>query len=848
MAPLESPLPIPLTILMPTPLATPLAISLPTPMPPPLPISPPTPPAILMPIPMPTPLPISPPTPPAILMPIPMPTPLPISPPTPPAILMPMPMPTPIPMPISPPTPPAILMPMPTPMATPCRPRRNALCCFFTAHLFWTYIALAQRSTVSFGPLTEYPLGRPPATVFVVPAKPPAPPSVIVGFADAPGLLTFAVSEAGLISPSGSINTSFPAGCLLVTDIDRDQTLEVITLSTQGSAVSVIKLSASPAKETVLPLDVRAQRMIVTDINADGQTDVLLFGRSMSGVATFLGSPQGGLRPGPVLFAEVSVSDMYAGDLNGDRITDVILLDWLSERLLVHFGIGRAMFSEQVRLDLPGEPEKLDVMPVKQRRTLCVAVTLPGELAVAYVLGTPAGEFVLEERIDVQARPTGVQLAMINNDLFPDLVCSTTSGMFVAMGSSAVTVADGCVFGAGADAISWSVADVDGDRRNDLVFAGRDSRSLVVLANAAGRTVTKWPAVYAVGVRPAGLSLADVNGDGRPDVVVANNGSSSVSVLRNTGDGRLDGQRAFAVPEHPTAVRPAPARGEAQLALVTTHPAEDILGVLRISNGLNRARQFSIPTGPRPHVLLVDADAAGEGLSVLVRYGQQNGNRTIGYFEELAGRQFLEHTFSPSFAGTVTAVAVGDFWGNLRSDLLLGTRDKTAKVSGIAIAPAIAGYDFQRIQPLFRLPDSAAQVRTLLAAFVDDDVYLDAVVLLGPPANSLGIAYGGPGRLMSPPKEWISPVAAGYDPEAIVVEDVDRDGTKDIVFLDQTREAILCSYGRGDGRFTPPLNILPAPGVRHFIVGSLDTPRVLDLILSEERRHVISVHSGAFAR
>jgi hypothetical protein len=735
---------------------------------------------------------------------------------------------------------------VPSPIAR--RPRRTVLYGFFTAQLFWTYIALAQRSTVSFGPLADYALGRPPAALSVAPANPPAPPAIIVGFADAPGLLTYTVSEAGVISPAGSIATSLPVSYLLITDIDRDQKQEVITLSAQGSTVGVIKWGAVPAKETVYQLDVRAQRMIATDINADGQTDILLFGRSMSGVATLLGTPQGGLRPGPLLFPEISVSDMHAGDLNGDRLTDLILLDWLSERLLVHFGIGRAIFSEQVRLDLPGEPDKLDVISVKQRRTLCVAVTLPEEHAVAYVLGTPAGEFVLQESIDVQARPTGVQLAMINNDLFPDLVCSTTSGMFVAMGSTVVTVADGYLFGTGADAVAWTVADVDGDRRNDLVFAGRDTRSLTLLANASGRTIAKWPAVYPVGVRPAGLSLADVNGDGHPDVAVANAGSATVSILRNTGEGRLEGERVFAVPNHPAAVLPIPLRGGAQRTLVTTHPAEDILGVVRITSGLNRGRQFSIPTGPRPHVLLVDADEAGERLSVLVRYGPPNGNKTVGYFEELAGRQFLEHTFSPAFAGTVTAVAVGDFSGNLRSDLLLGTRDRTARVSGIAMAPAIAGYDFQRIQPLFGLPDSTAQVKTLLAAFVDDDAYLDAVIALGPPTNSLGVTYGRPDRSMSAPPEWIGPVVTGDDPESIVVDDVDRDGTKDIVVLDQSREAIICMYGRGGRRFTPPVSILSAPGVRYFVVGSLSTPRVMDLILSEERRHVISVHQGVFVR
>jgi hypothetical protein len=744
-------------------------------------------------------------------------------------------------------------MPEPMPhseflLQIPRRSRRGVLYGFFTAHLFWTYLALAQRSTVSFGPQTEYGLGRTPAALFVAPAAPPAPPFLIVGFADTPGLLMYTLSEEGVISPAGSIATSLPTSSLLVADMDHDQKPEVISLSMHGSAVSIIKRSSVPVKETVLPLDVRAQRVIATDINADGHADLLLFGRSMSGIATFLQTPKGDMRRGPVLFPEVSVSDMFAGDLNGDHLTDLILLDWLSERLLVHFGIGRAMFSEQVRLDLPGEPDKLDVIAVKQRRTLCVAVTLPGDQAVAFVLGTPAGEFTLQEQIGVQARPTGVRLSMINDDLFPDLVCSTTSGMFVAMGTSAVTVADGYLFGAGADALSWAVADADGDRRNDLVFAGKDTRSLIVLANASGRGVSKWPAAYPVGVRPAGLCLADVNGDGRQDVAVANAGSSSVSVLHNSGEGRLEGQRAYAVPGHPMAVRSTPRRSGAQRILVTTHPTEDILGVVRLGNTPNRVQSFSIPTGPRPHVLQVDADQAGERLSVLVRYGHVNGNRTIGYFEELAGRQFLEHTFSPSSAGTVTAVAVGDFSGNQRSDLLLGTRDRTASVWGIAIAPAVAGYDFQRIQPLFRLPDSAAQVKALLSAFVDDDAYLDAVIVLGPPANSLGVAYGGPNRLLSPPEKWIGPLVPGDDPESMVVDDVDRDGSKDLVLLDRMQESIVCIYGRGERRFTPPVRILSAHGVSCFAVGSLSTPRVLDLILSEEQRHVISVHQGVFAR
>ena len=192
------------------------------------------------------------------------------------------------------------MIPQEVPPPIPRRPRRTVLYGFFTAQMFWTYVALAQRSTVSFGPLTDYALGRPPAAVSVAAAMPPALPIIIVGFADAPGLLACTVSEAGVISPAGSIATSLPASYLLITDIDRDQKQEVITLSALGSAVSVIKRGAVPGMEKVFQLDVRAQRMIATDINADGQTDILLFGRSMSGVATLLGTPRGRATPGAV--------------------------------------------------------------------------------------------------------------------------------------------------------------------------------------------------------------------------------------------------------------------------------------------------------------------------------------------------------------------------------------------------------------------------------------------------------------------------------------------------------------------------------------------------------------------
>ena len=77
-------------------------------------------------------------------------------------------------------------------------------------------------------------------------------------------------------------------------------------------------------------------------------------------------------REGPLLFPESSAGDLVALDLNGDRITDLVLVHWLSDRMAVYFGIGQCAFSEQVSLTLPAEPGRISVTAVQKRQVLRV--------------------------------------------------------------------------------------------------------------------------------------------------------------------------------------------------------------------------------------------------------------------------------------------------------------------------------------------------------------------------------------------------------------------------------------------------------------------------------------------
>ena len=52
---------------------------------------------------------------------------------------------------------------------------------------------------------------------------------------------------------------------------------------------------------------------------------------------------------------------------------------------------------------------------------------------------------------------------------------------------------------------------------------------------------------YATGAYPESFCVADLNGDRRPDVVTANYEGKSVSVLLNRGNGRFATKRDYAV-------------------------------------------------------------------------------------------------------------------------------------------------------------------------------------------------------------------------------------------------------------------------------------------------------------
>ncbi len=725
--------------------------------------------------------------------------------------------------------------------------RRGLLIGVCSLHLQGIDVSFAQTAG-SFGPCLERSLEFIPAGLALRERSGSPRPEIAVLAQDRPAIHSFALSPDGEIVPLGSTGLSAPQRAIVAADIDGDGQPELITLSSGGSEVSILKRKGDTYEQQVIPVEVKAQRLAIADIDNNGRKDILLFGKSMTGVLPLLGGKRGTFSPGPLLFPEISVSDLKTIDLNGDGITDVILLNWLSNQLVLFYGISRGIFSEQVTIPLDGEPADLALSELPRRHTIRVAVTLPAERKIEILDGLVAGEFVTRDAVACPGRPAGVQFAQINDDGIPDLVTSTEKGMAVALAESGKDYATPVLFGLGSAGRSWVVGDVDGDRRADLVLADRQGKRLVAVGNAQRSGTYPWPETYAVGNSPRGIAILDCNRDGRNDVAVVNSGSSSISVLLNLGGGKFLGQQSISLPDAPASVTVAasgPARGR---VLVTSHPTEDRIAVVDLNRDLGRSVKFSVPTSAQPYALYASNSRESSDLEILVRSrNPRDGSVSLSLFEQLSGRQFLERSLQANLPNRITALTVADFLEKGLYDMVFATADKRERTTSIFLASGSTSFDFKTVKRLYEFSDSTWSTRSIVSGFLDGDEHKDFLIVLGPPRNQFAIGYGQGNGTFRDSLAWVDDVHPAQDDE-IVLRDINGDGRVDIAYLDAERRAVMVLYGTGRRQFAAPVEVCPAPGVSSFAIGTLRSSSSNDLVLSSTTKGTVSVIFAPFRR
>jgi hypothetical protein len=255
----------------------------------------------------------------------------------------------------------------------------------------------------------------------------------------------------------------------------------------------------------------------------------------------------------------------------------------------------------------------------------------------------------------------------VNNDSQPDIVVADSGlnsvGVLLNAGSGTFLAQTTYSTGAGSDAYSVAVADVNSDSKPDIVVANLGSNNVGVLLNAgSGTFLAQTTYSTGAGSSPISVAAVDVNSDNKPDIIVVNLGSNNVGVLFNTGSGTFLAQSTYSTGAGSTSrsVAVADVNSDSHPDIVVANIGLNNVGVFLNTGSGTFLAQTSYSTGAGSSAYAVAVvDVNSDGHPDITVANSAAGN--VGVLLNTGSGTFLaQTTYSTIAASSPRSVAVVD--------------------------------------------------------------------------------------------------------------------------------------------------------------------------------------------
>lgn len=373
-------------------------------------------------------------------------------------------------------------------------------------------------------------------------------------------------SQSPLFAPAPTSPITVGPGLneVILADINRDRHLDMITRHSKDQTVAVLlgdgKGGFKPAAGSPISFDYYLGDVKVGDVNNDKILDLGVTSSDRDTVDILLGDGKGGFRraPGSPFTASPSADfftrQLYFLDLNEDGNLDIITATDGRNNLplpSVLLGNGRGGFAPGSTINLdPGQglyscafgdvdgDGHLDVITASRAPG---AGGGPGRVVVQRGDGKGNFKNASGPPVTVLGGPRFGTLGDVNGDRHPDIVLSHGGKPLLTVllndGKGNFAAAPGSPFTIGMQAFGVVVADVNKDRKPDLIAATVDNQappydsSVEVLLGDGRRFAAAPGSPFPSGSGAYRLTTGDVNEDGRLDIVTSGVESNAVTIL-----------------------------------------------------------------------------------------------------------------------------------------------------------------------------------------------------------------------------------------------------------------------------------------------------------------------------
>lgn len=300
--------------------------------------------------------------------------------------------------------------------------------------------------------------------------------------------------------------------------------------------------------------------------------------------------------------------------------------------------------------------------------------------------GTPIQAFINSSTPATNPYPQAVAVADFNGDGKLDLampvysIDSPLSSVTILLGNGDGTFTAGPAIPiTSVNAGSIAAGDFNGDGKADLAITLPDNNEIAVLLGNGDGTFTEAPIISDTN-GPFFVTVGDFNGDGIEDLAVVNPAGLNLSILLGNGDGtfRLESNPPAGSGLTPMAAAVGDFNGDGKLDIAVADYARNV-GVpgsvtILLGNGDGTFTQTPVSpaTGDSP-VSIAVADFNGDGkadLAVGNSYDDVGQPGTITILLGNGDGTFTAATTGPTAGNTLQSVAVGDFNGDGKADLV----------------------------------------------------------------------------------------------------------------------------------------------------------------------------------
>lgn len=334
-------------------------------------------------------------------------------------------------------------------------------------------------------------------------------------------------------------------------DLDGDGDVDLATANNMSADLTFLLGDGSGgfAFGERVPVGDQPAAIAIADLDGDRRLDLVVANEAADSLSVVLGI-DGGFAPAVTVdigsIADASdnpPSDVLLADVNGDQSPDAVAVSLLGNKLTVLLNDREGTFGSPAVLPLTGGPVQLAAGDLDGDRDVDLAVSLNSDAAVAVLLGDGSGSFDLSASLEVGEFPAGVAIADFDQDRNADIAAASelADGVWVLLGTGGGSFAAAEDYDVGAAPEALAVADFDGDGRLDLVSADNlgtlELDGSVSVLSGRGDGTFAAAQYFATGAGAFDVIAADVNEDRKPDVLTVNMEGNDVSVLLNTAEG-----------------------------------------------------------------------------------------------------------------------------------------------------------------------------------------------------------------------------------------------------------------------------------------------------------------------